>query len=569
MSKQKLHTAIIDPIYLIVEDIYRYACTNINLTYAINEIPSAAVTIGCGRDLYDPEGGSSNNIAPEELLAKVLEHKDMVYSSMLKCAIVYKSGNREVKLLDGYITAGSVDYKAQISSSRYIKLICQQKSIMLTMRPVADFMYATTAAIIAHNTHLRKISADGASKTKQLFMDDIKNTYTVSKCIEELVKEGVDKSSLADIVSVIIRRMISSLSYTNKRDDNTDLVKIADYIDSEYTIDTNTFLGGSGDVYASTVMSSLVNFIYNKFIPGFISNTIFSTIKNTLTSDDLCLCVVPKGEKHDFKFHIEPSKAWGNKPILKIGKDIVTSISESFAPIASIATPTVYFVYFSDAGRWSGTAKDHTLAGALGIYAKNPDIAKRMRSNDPSIKLDPNEINKIHRTMAPSWMTNCFLNNKAFAINKSKGDMEVIMPKTKKTTKEDASKTISRVIKFDKVSAETIADSFAKTLYVHRYGSTDTASLLIFSNAFYGLPNVNGEYVQLHECLGEIVDVDLDDVSGSPLSIRGRLAKVGLQYDGGKSSSLTYDISLVNVRPLDDASNTAEDIVSPLYKKIK
>lgn len=569
MNSQYLLSQKFYPIYLVVGN-NRYACNNVTINYTINELPSAVVVVGCGKDLYDPKKQNNNDLAPEQLLAKVLEHRSEAYSTMIECSIETKINDTEViTLLKGYIATGNLIYKTDYTTARVISLVCIHKACMLTMRPIADFMYTTTIAAIAKSTHLKKISSADAKKSSVKFYNNIPARDTISKCSKELDNIKDRDITIADIVHVLIKRIITDHSYTGNNKDIED-VKVSDYIDSDYKLNPKALSGSNNPTdNTSSVRASFTSYLYNLFLPSLKASSIFDTIKNTLINDDMCLSIVPKGADKDFKLCIEPSKAWENKPIARLTGDYVNSIRATYNPIASLATPTIYFVYFSDSARWSNSPKDYDLSGAMGVFALDPDIAERLRTKDTSANLDNNKINKLHRAMAPKWLTRCFLGNKEEAIRNSKNDMEIKMPKTKKTTNEPSKETISRVIKFDKKAAQNIADEFAKALFTHKYGSSDNARVILSPDVFYGVLSNDTTIIYLHECLGELIDLHIseDATANSPLNLRGRLTSVNISYDGGKNSNLSYEITLSNTRPL--TGNEATAINNPLYEKIK
>lgn len=563
-------------VYLKVNDI-KYVCTNATIEYAINDVPQAKVTVGCGVPLVNPKD-NDDGMSPEKLLNEVLNRRGMAYKSMVPCTVlvdVDKSDSiHTITLLEGFIASGAVHYTASPTTSRTITFLCMHKACMLMVKPVADYVYMFNNAIAVALANQDDIDSTSDTIARPVSsIDELEREEQVGILLETID----DNTPVSTIIGMCIDNIVKLQSYYHEyEDDKGPSVNVTSYLGSDYGLNTSDLVGADGSTILDTATrEAYVGAVYGDVLTLMETNDIFTTIKALVDINHRCLSIIPKGADKDFKLYIEPSKAWINKSTLTLYPANINSIKSTFAPLSCLYTPDVFMVSFDPAVQNANDVNDlFQTTGEKGVFAITKELTDYIKTQQSKGEaIDPNAYNRVKCITAPKWLMHCFWQDKYIAMKEDPN----ALPKHKKNTKEGDNTSVATNSRFSKdEKAIKAADAIAKAMFTHMYGNSETSNIELTHDAILGYEYLSSptelDTGYLHEMLGEVIDIDMSNNSkdkDSPLSIRGRLCRVEISYSAGTDTAFEYSITLDCVRPLNNKNGETIDIACPLYKEIK
>jgi hypothetical protein len=518
-----------------------FVCTDLQMQIAMNEIPTAVVTVGCGNYIKTP--GKKQN--PEDLLSKVLSKQSAAYTEMVDCDIYEQSATgSQKKIFTGCIVTGTPIYKAGMPTLRAIRFYCMNRACKLMCRPMSEFVQLEGNILINYIGTKTQFEPALALSQASAF----KAGHVGAEYIFYEIAGSIRQGKLHERVSKIVDAIVSAGSYCDKVKNFTAIDNhVGDYITSEH--------GLNAGVLGDTTMDSFNIELCKQLFELLLHGSVWESIKSLVTSENFMLQLTPQfGD--DFKIKLEPSSAWVKQDPIKLTDAHVISIESKYNPIACINTPDAFVVNYAPAVSMLQNEQVKDYIGANGVFTINPELDTYLKNKFQSANPDPGALGtKLLRAKtynAPKWLLPAFADKAA-----QPGTPQSVADHDRKESSKDDDPPPMPVI--NKNEANLLANKIAQAIFTLIYGAQDSAVLTLMPNLRF----CNDSEIKLEESIGKPVEVKI--TGADTISIRGTLTRIDYSYSATESSQIGYSIGLTRVRPLDKDDVSVE---CPLYVKM-
>lgn len=542
----------------------RYACTAVNMNMAINSIPSAVVTIGCGARIKN-KGKAKQS--PEDLYKEVLDNRrafstEYEKAAMIPCTIIERievgKESKSTVVFKGVIASASPVYKAGTTTTKMIQFTCVNAAAELYTNPVAAYKTMQSSAFISAMSDPRKLADEFSDNAL-----NISNAFGSDRSIDNLLDalpKYIQNESEGTVLDRFDACLAAVMEAASSRGD-VDPSKISFGLLKKYMHSSWCPNPGLPDScrreYTKMLLSYLVRIMGNA--------SIYQAVEQLATSADYMLNLVPRwdaGASKDFKLDMCPTRAWETIPSITLYADEITGIQPSSSVLESIDTPNAFMVNYSKPVSYGGTGPAvRTMVGAFSPIKEIQDWLDSEKQVSGESKMTKAKLYDAPKWLYPS--INGTTDNKRKSGIKSDASVATEkIPAVRKSSAEVADPAGSALL--DIPQTVKTANKIAKALYVFLYGMTDTATIRLSPDLRFG--HKTGKF--LENSIGMVIDVKVGETSegreleDSVLDIRGMLDSITYSYTCGESSSASYSITLSRVRPLDPSETPIDN---PMY----
>lgn len=530
-----LVTGSIGRVDLVVPGFPAFMCTVLSYRMAINEVPTARITVAGGRSVRHPASVSR----PEDLLI-ALNSND---TALVPCELreTAQSGAYAV-IFRGYLVDGGAHYSAgDGGGAASITFTCLGLAAALMVTPGAQYIEAPV------NDVLDTVMYDSKDVGIEAALRSNNRLQSMQQSLNDLY-EYTEHLPLVKRIATLVKGVRASITPNALM---SFLKSLLDDPDGAMDADVLRVFGGKARLREETLPTQCLRQFSEDFttraMNAISGGSVWDAVHGCLASPDFALELTPRWScdvDHDFRIEIKPITAWHPRTVTALDASDIIAFDASRNSLAAVNTPDILVVRLADPrsmqvnAAQGQTADNMMFAGVRGVAAKDPALNARLRAHiaGSSFMSDVSAMGKVRQMEMPPWCA--------------------VMPPASSS---------------DDQKQQELANRIAETCLQYHYRAFDNATLRLSPWLRFGM---SGRVYE--DRLGDRVVVTLANNAssiGRGLTAYGCLNAIEYEYaasPNGSSASYSWQLSRVMYVPPGGGaaawSAGTLDMDSPIYE---